>query len=182
MSDVLCSKCGEPWDYYGIKTNDTMNSLETEKFLKGMGCPCCDFGKSCPSCHGTGIESIIGCDVCREGKILAWSPQRSARQFKAGEWYQGYSPNVRHLDFDSLRKIKEAEGFHSADGFVRQSWFWCPECGGNKAGEDRIIRCLSCDGTGKLTINKDADFDACQSECSASDEDPVEIMQRRGLI
>ena len=42
--DVYCKKCGEPWDYYGVLHGD-MTPEEARRFLRGEGCPCCDFGK-----------------------------------------------------------------------------------------------------------------------------------------
>lgn len=45
MGDVYCRICGEPWDYYGLKHGD-VEAGESERILRGEGCPCCDFGKN----------------------------------------------------------------------------------------------------------------------------------------
>jgi len=44
--DYYCGVCGEPWDAYGVrlalkgKVSD-MTKEEAERFMKGLGCPCC---------------------------------------------------------------------------------------------------------------------------------------------
>lgn len=40
MGDVICRRCGEPWDYYGARHGD-MTKEEYEDMMKGKGCPCC---------------------------------------------------------------------------------------------------------------------------------------------
>ena len=37
--DVLCERCGEPWDVLGIR--DEFTEEEYQRFHKGQGCPCC---------------------------------------------------------------------------------------------------------------------------------------------
>jgi len=44
LGDIYCRKCGEPWDAYGVFYGD-MTKEERKKFLRGEGCPCCDFGE-----------------------------------------------------------------------------------------------------------------------------------------
>ena len=39
--DLSCAVCGEPWDAYGVRHGD-MLKWESELFLKGAGCPCCE--------------------------------------------------------------------------------------------------------------------------------------------
>ena|SRR3972149_3146772 len=58
MVDVRCAKCGEPWDYYGVKNGD-MSASERTEFLAGKGCPYCAFGSVCPSCDGSGREASL---------------------------------------------------------------------------------------------------------------------------
>lgn len=38
--DLICNRCGEPWDAYGVR-HDDMTKEEAEIFLRGGGCPCC---------------------------------------------------------------------------------------------------------------------------------------------
>lgn len=52
MADIICKKCGEPWDYYGLKDGD-VEPDEARRILAGEGCPCCDFGNNI----GIGIRS-----------------------------------------------------------------------------------------------------------------------------
>lgn len=40
MGDITCRVCGEPWEAYGIRHGE-MTPEEADKFLKGLGCPCC---------------------------------------------------------------------------------------------------------------------------------------------
>ena len=54
----------------------------------------------------------------------------------------------------------------------------CPICGGKGHTE---TDCIFCEGTGKPSRTFDAAFEALEDECEASDEDPVEIMIRRGF-
>ena len=44
MGDIHCSKCGEPWDAWGVYNGD-MTPEEKDRFLRGEGCPCCKFGE-----------------------------------------------------------------------------------------------------------------------------------------
>jgi len=44
LGNIYCRKCGEPWDAYGI-FHGYMTKKQLKKFLKGEGCPSCDFGK-----------------------------------------------------------------------------------------------------------------------------------------
>ncbi|MCR6692505.1 MAG: hypothetical protein MRT15_08945 [archaeon YNP-LCB-003-016] len=44
--DYYCSVCGEPWDAYGVRVAlkggvGDMTREEAERFMKGLGCPCC---------------------------------------------------------------------------------------------------------------------------------------------
>jgi len=41
--DMVCNKCGELWDVYGIGHGD-MTAKERDVFLAGDGCPCCREG------------------------------------------------------------------------------------------------------------------------------------------
>ena len=44
--DMLCQRCGEPWDLYGVQHGD-MTPEERDRFLAGRGCPSC-YGKRQP--------------------------------------------------------------------------------------------------------------------------------------
>lgn len=182
MADVYCAKCGEPWDYRGIprhKSDDgDMEFEEAERFRKGEGCPCCGFEDGiCPLCNGGGKTTEDYGDVCcRNGRVMAWSPDGSSYSFQKGEWYVGYHPNVKHVPCPV--KLERAEGFQSKDGWVYQYMIQCPECAGEG---DHLITCSQCNGTGELTVDEDLALRAARSECAISDEDPMEILIRRGL-
>ena len=52
MADLICKNCGEPWDYYEVKT---FTEEEKEMFFSGKGCPSCE-GKPtyyCQHCDKT---------------------------------------------------------------------------------------------------------------------------------
>jgi hypothetical protein len=190
MSDIPCAKCREPWDAYGVRHGD-MEPDEAKRFLKGEGCPCCGFGARCPSCDGSGRTdqySGANCPTCKDkGYILAWSPERDARGFVGGLFYTGYSPNVRALGKVNYRDRKtlgtrtfpeRISAFESADGTVLEFWLICPDC----KAEGNFEPCSSCDGKGTLTPDPDAEEAAVRAELDWSDEDPMEILERRGVL
>jgi len=50
--DYICSVCGEPWEAYGVRLalkgeESDMTKEEAEKFMKGLGCPCCPKVEKC---------------------------------------------------------------------------------------------------------------------------------------
>jgi len=73
MGDVYCAKCGEPWDYYGARHGD-MEPEEFERFMRGEGCPVCDFGQKCPYCGGEG-RGDFECDECY-GDGMVWDIEK----------------------------------------------------------------------------------------------------------
>jgi hypothetical protein len=129
-------------------------------------------------CGGSGKDAGAGygslCQ-CQNGLMLVWKPSRSTHGYLADRYYQGYSPNVREVPADT--KIVRAEkGFESADGWVYQAWAVCMDCKGE------LPPCDACGGSGELKPDPDLELEACKSECNASDEDPIAIMQLRKLI
>lgn len=52
--DILCTRCGEPWDTASL--TDDMTPEEARKLKAGEGCPCCidkepcTFEQSCDEC------------------------------------------------------------------------------------------------------------------------------------
>ena len=61
MSDIICAKCSEPWDSYGLDHGDTTKE-EARKIRKGQGCPSCAFGTRCTICYGKGWYTPEGWD------------------------------------------------------------------------------------------------------------------------
>jgi len=39
MGDIICRRCGEPWDSYEVYHEFT--HMEKRRFLEGLCCPCC---------------------------------------------------------------------------------------------------------------------------------------------
>lgn len=206
MSDITCSKCGEPWDGRDVqdaaRSSEHVGDLthdEARRFLTGDGCPSCSFGEACPSCNGTGKESDTyrGGTCCRDGRALVWSPGRSmpgpkpsnvgepVRELgytgcEAGRWYIGYVPRVQLVT--NPRNLKQIRSYQTRDGQCTEAWITCPHC---KGEGDHLDTCRRCNGSGKLENDADTrerlELDAARSHCHASDEEPIGIMNRRGL-
>ena len=43
--DILCTRCGEPWDVFSLV--DDMTPEEAENLKAGKGCPCCTGKEPC---------------------------------------------------------------------------------------------------------------------------------------
>ena len=43
MSDIICARCGEPWDSTGgiHYSHSDLSASQYELLLEGRGCPCC---------------------------------------------------------------------------------------------------------------------------------------------
>lgn len=178
MSDVFCAKCGEPWDYYGLKHGDVEKD-EADKILKGLGCPACGFGSRCTHCEGTGKEQMSPskCNDCRgHMKVLV---RRCRGDLKyAGAWISGYESCGEGIKVwnrvvvlkNMLYKLKPYE---CAEGMVEQAFIRCPECW------PKAENCRRCNGTGEFAVNKDSEAMAMQSLesiCDATDEDPIKYI------
>jgi hypothetical protein len=77
MCDILCRKCGEPWDSFGItyaKGEGDLTASEAVRFLKGEGCLACHWGKHCLHWAGTskGSEGSSGCTRLLGGDSFAF--------------------------------------------------------------------------------------------------------------
>jgi hypothetical protein len=92
--DIMCAKCGEPWD-------STLQDLEYEersRFRNGEGCPACEFGTRCISCSGTGKyqsysqESPDYCSECMGVRSLI------VRKLPDG-WAYGYENSRRDIQY-----------------------------------------------------------------------------------
>ena len=69
MGDIKCRKCGEPWDYYGLKHGD-VEPGEGERILNGEGCPCCEFGKDKKNNDGNDFEYLASIMNNSEGDVI----------------------------------------------------------------------------------------------------------------
>lgn len=175
MSDVYCAKCGEPWDAYGVRHGD-MDTVEADK-----GCPCCGFGTKCTTCYGTGKDTDRyatpggECPTCHSmRKVLA---RRLLSDRSGTDYRYTYIPNVKKVPEDAVLMPDKATLHESLDGLFEEVWFRCWSCDAPP--------CPDCGGDGKLHVNKDKaddlEFEALRSDAASSDEDPIEIMNRRGL-
>lgn len=54
--DILCKRCGEPWDSYGATSGSDMTRWEYQRMKKGEGCPCCAGKEPC--------QLEVDCDFC----------------------------------------------------------------------------------------------------------------------
>ena len=64
--DILCTRCGEPWDVYSL--TDDMTPEEASDLKAGRGCPCCK-GKEVTninpdgSCIQRELAGVLGDDI-----------------------------------------------------------------------------------------------------------------------
>lgn len=65
--DITCRRCGEPYD----STEFDGCASEKSRFLRGVGCPSCEWGTRCPNCRGRGKRGDAGCVRCHgTGEVL----------------------------------------------------------------------------------------------------------------
>jgi hypothetical protein len=184
MSDLICIKCGEPFESYGItyaKGEGDLSVEEANRFLRGEGCPACGFGTLCPRCHGGCIEKN-NCATCfGDGYVFA-KRCPSASDMRFHQWFIGYtnSPQypLRFLDAVEIRHEEKTE--ESLDGIVYVAKVKCPDCHGE--GEP----CSECGGDGKFHAEKQPDYfdQAVSSLLDNSDAEPIGVLTRftRGMI
>jgi hypothetical protein len=181
MTDVYCQQCGEPWDSYGITYcvgEGDMTAEETERFKRGEGCPCCDWGTACTNCRGSGIEpDVVRCKTCHNRGYVYAKRCESARDERLSDWFIGYS-NSREFPIRNVheRITRTLPDMNSADGAVNIVQMICPDC---KHIHHRP--CSVCDGDGKLRPRVDK-MTAIASLCDASDEDPYKVMAKAGVL
>lgn len=172
--DILCAKCGEPWDSYSVYHE--MNSHEQAIFLRGQGCEACDFGKSCPECAATGKRRADryepGCEHCLGQRYLIIRQPCDTPTPQV--WQFGYQPKVAAIRDPRIIRTYPIE--ESLDGPYRRAKALCPFC------REEASQCQACHGSGQLIDLTDGAFKAAASEVEASDEDPILILQRRGLL
>jgi hypothetical protein len=176
MSDVICPKCGEPWDAYGItyaKGEGDLTLDEVKRFLRGEGCPSCGFGTICPRCHGMGIEKN-DCRTCF-GKGYVFAKRcPSARDARLRQWFIGYSnsPNYPLRFLDGVEVLREEQPEASLEGTVYVAKIRCPDCHGK--GEP----CSECGGDGKFHPEKQPDYldPAVGALLDNSDAEPIGVL------
>lgn len=77
--DILCSRCGEPWETYYVQHD--MIPQERDRFWAGKGCPCCE-GKAEEEFAGRAertsfarlaqreLKAVLGDDVDRLAALM----------------------------------------------------------------------------------------------------------------
>jgi hypothetical protein len=176
MSDLICPKCGEPYESYGItyaKGEGDFTLEEVRKFLEGMGCPACGFGTICAKCQGGKIEKN-GCSTCfGSGYVFAKRcPSASDARFR--QWFIGYSnsPSYPLRFLEQVEIIHEEKPEESCDGIVYVAKIKCPDCHGE--GEP----CSECGGDGKFHAQGDYFDQAVASLLDGTDEEPIGVLSR----
>lgn len=113
MSDIICAKCGEPWDNYGLDHGD-VEPDEAKKIRQGKGCPSCGFGTKCTGCWGKGTrwkdpwsywsDEMVTCPDCGgTGKF---------NQEKEGDHlFESLESIIAASDEDPIKLIDEFRGF-----------------------------------------------------------------------
>ncbi len=178
MGYLICVRCGDFWDAYGItyaRGEGDLTLAELEKFLKGMGCPSCGFGTICPKCQGVRIEKN-GCSSCFGSGYVFARRCPNAADARFDQWFIGYSNSPNHpLRFlDVIEIFREEHTEESADGIVYVAKITRPDCHGEGAP------CSECSGDGKFHAEQQPDYleQAVESLLDNSDAEPIGVLTR----
>ena len=118
--DVLCERCGEPWDLYGVEHGD-MTATERFRFWRGEGCPSC-YGKTpdseeqgCELCWSNGLNRPL---IAPDGDCLGpecdcpcHHLRRRMERTRLGRQAQVAMRQVLGDDLDGLTAMMEDFGF-----------------------------------------------------------------------
>lgn len=178
MGDLICVRCGEPWDAYGItyaRGDGDMSPEEIKSFLEGRGCPSCGFGEICPKCQGGRIEKN-GCPTCFGSGAVFAKRCPSAGDARFHQWFFGYtnSPQYPLRFLDQVEILREEKPGESCDGVVYVAKVKCPDCHGE--GEP----CSECGGDGKFHADQQPDYldQAVGSLLDNCDAEPVGVLMQ----
>jgi hypothetical protein len=165
MSDILCRKCGEPWDSFGItcaRGEGDLTASEAVRFLKGKGCPSCHWGKHCLHCAGTGKDSEESSEcACRGSRFLIIRRLSG----KGHPWQFGLLPDVHIFPGQPVILFSYPGGI-CRDGPYDEALALCPACA------EAAPPCPACHGTGSLQPLDERLFNqALSSLVENSDED-----------
>ena len=190
--DIHCAKCGEPWDSYGVHHGD-LTPAESRRFLRGEGCPSCNFGTTCTQCGGSGKEEdnrskcycrgkysflvrVTDFDgSCFRGKfdLLATIGKPILRDYTLQyDWL----PNVKTITPAERAKavlLKIYEMKECRDGWFHEVKLACPFCDATTA-----FPCATCNGTGKLVTEHEdkQELFKVASQLLAGDQDGLDAM------
>uniref|UniRef100_A0A6M3M6M9 Uncharacterized protein n=1 Tax=viral metagenome TaxID=1070528 RepID=A0A6M3M6M9_9ZZZZ len=99
--DILCTRCGEPWDVFSLV--DDMSPEEAKDLKAGQGCPCCAEKEKC--------DKDIACEECPE----YLNSRCQAKKFKPinddGRYVQKALADILGDDIDGLAAEMEDAGF-----------------------------------------------------------------------
>ena len=187
MGDLICVRCGEPWESYGItyaRGEGDLTLEEIRRFLIGEGCPSCRFGTICPKCLGGQIEKN-GCPTCFGSGYVFAKRCPSANDARFHQWFIGYSnsPNYPLRFFDTVEILHDEKPEESREGtpalaggarVVYVAKLKCPDCHGE--GEP----CSECSGDGRFHAEKQPDYfdQAVGSLLDNSDAEPIGLLTR----
>lgn len=182
--DLICVRCGDAWDAYGItyaRGEGDLTPDEVRRFLKGEGCPSCGFGTICPKCQGGRIEKN-DCPTCFGSGYVFAKRCPSASDTRFHQWFFGYtnSPHYPLRFLDAVEILREEKPEESLDGIVRVARIKCPGC----HGEGEL--CLECGGDGNFHAEKQPDYfdQAVGSLLDNTDAEPIGVLTRftRGMM
>jgi hypothetical protein len=175
--DIHCAKCGEPWDSYGVHHGD-LTPAESRRFLRGEGCPSCNFGTTCTQCGGSGKERDAGSRCycrgeyfiigrlldARNGKCFAshnvFLPLLAAGKVTEGGLIAGqpiphqflvnynYDPHVKVLDAGQRARATFMKFYAAKE--CRDGWFGEVKLACPLCDVTKAFPCTTCKGTGKL--------------------------------
>lgn len=183
MPDIYCSKCGEPWDSFGITHcigEGDMTREEAIRFRHGEGCPSCGFGSKCPNCNGTGKQISFSNDcLCHGHRYIVLAKCPTAPNSIHRNWFIQYSnpPIPYSLDKNTIElKDESYKPYQCRDGWVYLKKILCPKC------KDKAPICPECNGTGKFNSKNNFFEKSIESFIEASDEDPIKLLKERNDI
>ncbi len=178
MGDLICPKCGEPYESYGItyaRGEGDLTLDEVKKFLEGAGCLSCGFGTICPKCQGGKIEKN-NCPTCFGSGYVFAKRCPSASESRSHQWFIGYSnsPTYPLRFLDQVEILREEKPEESLDGIVYVAKVKCPDC--HSEGE----LCSECGGDGKFHAERQPDYfdQAVGSLLDNSDAAPIGVLTR----
>lgn len=184
MGDVICAKCGEPYEYYHVMHD--MEPEERRRFLAREGCDACNYGQSCTQCGGTGIArtqsfrwASPACPHCRDQHYIFL--RRRVYEDGATEpandlWAYGYQPDYHEVPLEGKEIMRVLPDEHVPGdaqhrGFITQQVkvrCWHPH--------EHTEPCPACQGTGKLRPISNGEQLSLWSLFEETDLDPIDFL------
>ena len=108
--DILCERCGEPWDLVGLELD--MIPIDAVRLKAGQGCPCCYGKQPC--------QREVWCDDCDEFEGWRCNLQLFKPRAKEAREVQAALRSVLGNDLDGL--AAEMEDLVSETGVAVAAW------------------------------------------------------------